>query len=564
MLGAKAYHGLACGAAAATLVVLIPGARFRRREDEESRTSCPRVAARSDVRREGRRERSIDAVLTSMTSDHPLTQPLDDAATTLAERRGAPLVDPHDLAMEADWGDMVLSPEASAAPFGSSGVERLDVTPIGPPIATRADEPCVGAALARRRAVRAARRMVPPRPSARSSAWPSDRSFWRWRLPLAAVLMTVSAWFGLLAWKTDSGPNARTGTNPASESTASPSDWALTTYTKSIERVAPGELVPEDRLHGDNDLTLGIVVDPPIWRRIVLRCPKTDGSHADGNLLRPLWWLREQLDATRAEDRGASRDPAPLTPDEILRLERDLVGAKFHIAVPECGVDGLAEVLEVHPCPAIPRVPGTRVVTGTWRHHSARVIDLWIEGLDGPIGTTVNHPFWSEDRLAFVRADELQDGERLHLLSGGATPLARHAARPGLHEVFNLEVQCDHVYHVTSHGVLVHNGVLAGSDLCRMLAGGGKAPKKGTFGPRSVGAAQVPEPKVLQTGERTITNRTRKALGLTQDEAKRAMEGLKDELLQRPSHHQHKILDNGDVLDSNTGDLLGNLFDYLS
>ncbi|MBM4000015.1 MAG: hypothetical protein FJ297_10840 [Planctomycetes bacterium] len=133
----------------------------------------------------------------------------------------------------------------------------------------------------------AARMMVPPRPSARSSPRPSDRSSWRWRLPLAAVLMTVSAWFGLLAWKTDSGPNARTAANLTAAPSESPSDWALTTYTKSIERVAPGELVPEDRLHGDNDLSLGIVVDPPTWRRIVLRCPKTDGSHADGDLLRP-------------------------------------------------------------------------------------------------------------------------------------------------------------------------------------------------------------------------------------------------------------------------------------
>lgn len=41
------------------------------------------------------------------------------------------------------------------------------------------------------------------------------------------------------------------------------------------------------------------------------------------------------------------------------------------------------------------------------------------------------------------------------------------------------------------------------------------------------------------------------------------MEGLKEFRLQRSSHHQHKILDNGDVLDSHTGELLGNLLDFL-
>ena len=41
------------------------------------------------------------------------------------------------------------------------------------------------------------------------------------------------------------------------------------------------------------------------------------------------------------------------------------------------------------------------------------------------------------------------------------------------------------------------------------------------------------------------------------------MEGLKKDLGQGANHHQHKILDNGDVLDSNTDELLGNLFEYL-
>ena len=87
-------------------------------------------------------------------------------------------------------------------------------------------------------------------------------------------------------------------------------------------------------------------------------------------------------------------------------------------------------------------------------------------------------------------------------------------------------------------------------------------PVRSGFGARSIGAAErVPE--VLQTGGHTITNHTRKALDLTKDQAKRAMEGLKKELGQGNSHHQHKILDNGDVLDSHNGEWLGNLYDYL-
>ena len=73
----------------------------------------------------------------------------------------------------------------------------------------------------------------------------------------------------------------------------------------------------------------------------------------------------------------------------------------------------------------------------------------------------------------------------------------------------------------------------------------------------------VPEPTVLQTGGHTLSDRVVKKLGLTKEEAKKAMEGLKRDGLQKANNHQHKILDNGDVLDSNTGQLIGNLFDYI-
>ncbi|MFN0196550.1 MAG: polymorphic toxin-type HINT domain-containing protein [Planctomycetaceae bacterium] len=80
-----------------------------------------------------------------------------------------------------------------------------------------------------------------------------------------------------------------------------------------------------------------------------------------------------------------------------------------------------------------------------------------IEGLDGAIGTTPNHPFWSEDRQTFVRADELESGETLRTPNGTAK-VQSLSQRPGRDMVFNLEVQADHVYHVSSTGVLVHNG----------------------------------------------------------------------------------------------------------
>jgi hypothetical protein len=197
----------------------------------------------------------------------------------------------------------------------------------------------------------------------------------------------------------------------------------------AISQMRVGDQVPADNPTGEKDTEFGDTVDPPNWRKLVLLAPKKDGSTADVELLRPLWWLEEQ----QAE-----------------------VGGTVDIQVPECGIEGRAEVLAIEPCPPIQPRPGLRVVTGTFKHRASQVLDMYVEGLDEPIGTTPNHPFWSEDRQTFVRADELKQGEHLRAFNG--TPIVRRVVPLAAPEpVFNLEVQCDHVYHVARSGVHVHN-----------------------------------------------------------------------------------------------------------
>mgnify|MGYP002623877684 CR=1 FL=1 len=117
-------------------------------------------------------------------------------------------------------------------------------------------------------------------------------------------------------------------------------------------------------------------------------------------------------------------------------------------------------MLSIGECPQISPRPGPefQVVTATFQQHAARVLDLSIDGVGTPIGSTPNHPFWSEDRQQFVRADELVVGERLRQSDGSFTRLAAVSTRPGAHTVYNLEVQVEHTYHVAANGVLVHNG----------------------------------------------------------------------------------------------------------
>jgi hypothetical protein len=90
------------------------------------------------------------------------------------------------------------------------------------------------------------------------------------------------------------------------------------------------------------------------------------------------------------------------------------------------------------------------------------VLDLSIEGVAGPIGVTPNHPIWSDDRREFVRADDLAVGESLLDAQGARVAVREIVARSGRAEVFNLEVDGEHVYHVSSAGVLVHNNYAKG------------------------------------------------------------------------------------------------------
>lgn len=199
-----------------------------------------------------------------------------------------------------------------------------------------------------------------------------------------------------------------------------------------IASIQVGQQLLAEHPTGERDLQFGETVDPPTWRKLSLKALKRDGSYADVTLLRPLTWLDEK----NAE-----------------------VGGTVQIDVPECGISGKAAVLAIEPCPPIEHDRRYRIVTGVFKHHSARIVEVHVEGLAEPIGTTANHPFWSEDRQSFIRADQLRIGEQLRTRHGAA-PMRKVVPLKDTEPVFNLEVQCDHVYLVAQSGVLVHNAIV--------------------------------------------------------------------------------------------------------
>ncbi|MDB5390736.1 MAG: hypothetical protein JWM11_6382, partial [Planctomycetaceae bacterium] len=165
------------------------------------------------------------------------------------------------------------------------------------------------------------------------------------------------------------------------------------------------------------------------WRNVSLRMDKPDGGELLVTLLRSVDWLREQ----QAEAAGTIR-----------------------LQFPELGIDGPAKVLSIAPCPTIEPGEG-RVVTGTFRHSSADVIDLYVSSETKPIGATRNHPFWSETRQKFVPAGRLNKNELLRTELGETCKVEKLAFQVRQYSVYNLEVDAEHCYTIGSSGIVVHN-----------------------------------------------------------------------------------------------------------
>ena len=178
------------------------------------------------------------------------------------------------------------------------------------------------------------------------------------------------------------------------------------------------------------------------WRLMSATIERHDGAVIDFEYLRPLSWL---------EARG-------ITP-----------GSSLNVALPELDLFAVGTVHRIEPCPPIADGEGS-VVTG-------RIVTRQTAGLvrveftrGEPLTGTEVHPVWSLDRQDWVGLGDLQPLERVAAQDGetivlSVTPLAELAP------VFNLEIHGEHVYQVTTQGVLVHNAGGLGEP-CKVAASG--------------------------------------------------------------------------------------------
>lgn len=169
--------------------------------------------------------------------------------------------------------------------------------------------------------------------------------------------------------------------------------------------------------------------DQASWYLLKMQMVKSDGKSLYVELLRPQVWIEE---------------------------EKSKVNGKIFLTLSELGAFGLADILAIEPSPPIH--PGNgNVVTGRFIHEQADIIDLYIEGVIAPIGCTPNHPFWSVERNQFIEAEQLQPNERLKISNGDTVRFLRSIPRKEQETVYNIEVHNEHVYEITSSGILVHN-----------------------------------------------------------------------------------------------------------
>ena len=206
---------------------------------------------------------------------------------------------------------------------------------------------------------------------------------------------------------------------------------------RPIESIRVGDRVITDKL---SRMQSDTEVDPATWRLVRLTgdVREEDGALFDTlnvEAILPLEWIETH----RAEVGG--QVPFPL----------DLIALGLN-------EDAIATVTAIEPCPPIQPGPG-RVVLTTINHLNPDVVELSLRNQDGrqeAVRPTGLHRFYSESREDWVRAEILTAGEQLRGLDG---PITVDSIRnvPGVHRVYNMTVEADHVFHVSSLGVLSHN-----------------------------------------------------------------------------------------------------------
>jgi len=160
--------------------------------------------------------------------------------------------------------------------------------------------------------------------------------------------------------------------------------------------------------------------------------------------------------------------------------------SRIRLDLPELSLSGEAEMLSIEECPLLEEGKG-RLVTARIMREGQSLLALHFEGFEEPLLATASHLFFSPEGLEYVRADALEQGDLLLLANGKQVIVEKAEEMPGLHRVFNLEVEGEQRYYASEAQVLVYN--MVGRSLLRGVGSkvkdAAKAPKVSTL-PKAV------------------------------------------------------------------------------
>ncbi len=164
------------------------------------------------------------------------------------------------------------------------------------------------------------------------------------------------------------------------------------------------------------------------WRLLSAEIEREDGARVEVELLRPLAWIEEQ----------------GFTP-----------GACINLRLEELNVAGLTTIRSVDRCPPLSDGHGN-LVTGRFVTRGAtNLVEATFSDSTVLNGTSI-HPVWSLDRMDWVPLGELAIGERVYS-NDAPLHLVERVSHNQPTDVYNIEVDCEHVYQVGDAGILVHN-----------------------------------------------------------------------------------------------------------
>ncbi len=223
------------------------------------------------------------------------------------------------------------------------------------------------------------------------------------------------------------------GLAPAALENPVPSHWKH----EAIAEVSVGQrVVTPETIPG---VAMETAVDPATWKllKLMIDIPARDGAPADQAEIQTL-----QSPAWIAENHAIIGGLVP-TPLDLREMGME---------------QEAAEVVAIEPCPPIKTGPG-RVVLTTVNHLNQFLFDLTVSDASGhreTIGVTGWHKIYSESRDGWVSASLLTNGELLRGHDGLVTVVSL-TRRSGTFRVYNMTVEREHVYYVSSLDALSHN-----------------------------------------------------------------------------------------------------------